>query len=200
MSSSKYKTVITSVHLHEAVSYPTAAVSKDFCFSVLCLSSEFNLFCIVMTPKCSLRHYKRQFPCSRKQKSRCVWLPSVSVTVHNPKWALVDLLAWVQADDEEGITSRMPTFEGWRVNGVTCHVSEWLFLSFMHQWGLRITCETEKPRRSFQSLKFPAAQIWWDDLYNLVERRQMKENNLQCWNLLIKNDQFGIYITSRQNR
>lgn len=57
----------------DAVSCPSSISSTD-CFIVF-PPSEFHFSSIAVTPKCSLRHYKRQFP-----KSPAASLPSVSVT------------------------------------------------------------------------------------------------------------------------
>lgn len=94
-SSSKYKTAITPVHLDviwssvlpESHLVPSSWV---LCMFLFLFSSEFNFNCIAMTPRCSIRHYKRQiaFPEAKVLLSHC---PLLVWRVYNPKWALEGL-------------------------------------------------------------------------------------------------------------
>lgn len=63
---------------------------------VVCLffsSRELDFICIAMTPKCSVRHYKRQISCFPEAKVLMRHSTPFSVTsLANPEWALVDEL------------------------------------------------------------------------------------------------------------
>lgn len=56
-------------------------------------SRELDFICIAMTPKCSVRHYKRQISCFPEAKVLLRHSTPFSVTsLANPEWALVDEL------------------------------------------------------------------------------------------------------------
>lgn len=95
-----------------------------------------------MTPKCSLRHYKRQFLCFHEQKSSC-HCPLLVWQFITPNEHLMTY--WFQSK----LKGRRHFLDanlkgcGWFV-GVMGHVSKWLFLSFLHQWDLGFTCKTDR--------------------------------------------------------